>query len=261
MPGWMQAFAEHQPVTVMVDAVRVLTQGPAARPCSATGFLYLAGAGLVGGDPGRVPPSWPSPATGGADRPAPPSVAFRLVGAGLAARPASSTGLTWPADAGAVEPAGQAGPGAPGQPLGRVRLVGPRPARSVLGPLERAGQLDQRVGVGVEVVLEVGVGGRRLRPPAADAGVAGPAGQLGVRLGHGVARPPPGRRLARTLRDHLTPGTSSTSGQRPGRPGRPAAPASHGRRRRCQWSEFSCSAGFGGPVLGVTVASGPVVSG
>jgi ABC-2 type transport system permease protein len=30
MPGWMQAFAEHQPLTVMVDAVRVLTQGPAA---------------------------------------------------------------------------------------------------------------------------------------------------------------------------------------------------------------------------------------
>jgi ABC-2 type transport system permease protein len=30
MPGWMQAFAQHQPVTVMVDAVRVLTQGPAA---------------------------------------------------------------------------------------------------------------------------------------------------------------------------------------------------------------------------------------
>jgi ABC-2 type transport system permease protein len=30
MPGWMQGFAEHQPVTVMVDAVRVLTQGPAA---------------------------------------------------------------------------------------------------------------------------------------------------------------------------------------------------------------------------------------
>src|SRR5512132_2552326 len=30
MPGWMQAVAEHQPVTVMVDAVRVLTQGPAA---------------------------------------------------------------------------------------------------------------------------------------------------------------------------------------------------------------------------------------
>src|SRR5215208_6093575 len=30
MPGWMQAFAEHQPLTVMVDAIRVLTQGPAA---------------------------------------------------------------------------------------------------------------------------------------------------------------------------------------------------------------------------------------
>jgi ABC-2 type transport system permease protein len=30
MPGWMQAFAEHQPLTVMVDAVRALTQGPAA---------------------------------------------------------------------------------------------------------------------------------------------------------------------------------------------------------------------------------------
>ena len=30
MPGWLQGFAEHQPVAVMVDAVRVLTQGPAA---------------------------------------------------------------------------------------------------------------------------------------------------------------------------------------------------------------------------------------
>jgi ABC-2 type transport system permease protein len=30
MPGWLQAVAEHQPVTVMVDAVRALTQGPAA---------------------------------------------------------------------------------------------------------------------------------------------------------------------------------------------------------------------------------------
>jgi ABC-2 type transport system permease protein len=30
MPGWMQGFATHQPITVMVDAVRVLTQGPAA---------------------------------------------------------------------------------------------------------------------------------------------------------------------------------------------------------------------------------------
>jgi ABC-2 type transport system permease protein len=30
MPGWLQAIAEHQPITVMVDAVRALTQGPAA---------------------------------------------------------------------------------------------------------------------------------------------------------------------------------------------------------------------------------------
>ena len=30
MPGWLQAVAEHQPLTVMVDAVRALTQGPAA---------------------------------------------------------------------------------------------------------------------------------------------------------------------------------------------------------------------------------------
>jgi ABC transporter DrrB family efflux protein len=30
MPGWMQAFAEHQPLTYMVDAVRVLTQGETA---------------------------------------------------------------------------------------------------------------------------------------------------------------------------------------------------------------------------------------
>jgi ABC transporter DrrB family efflux protein len=30
MPGWLQAFAQHQPLTVMVDAVRALSQGPAA---------------------------------------------------------------------------------------------------------------------------------------------------------------------------------------------------------------------------------------
>ena len=30
MPGWLQAFAEHQPVTYMVDAVRALTLGPEA---------------------------------------------------------------------------------------------------------------------------------------------------------------------------------------------------------------------------------------
>ncbi|HZC99102.1 MAG TPA: ABC transporter permease [Actinomycetes bacterium] len=30
MPGWMQPFAQHQPLSYMVDAVRALTQGPAA---------------------------------------------------------------------------------------------------------------------------------------------------------------------------------------------------------------------------------------
>jgi ABC transporter DrrB family efflux protein len=30
MPGWMKMFAENQPITVMVDAIRGLTQGPAA---------------------------------------------------------------------------------------------------------------------------------------------------------------------------------------------------------------------------------------
>jgi ABC transporter DrrB family efflux protein len=30
MPGWLQGFAAHQPVTYMVDAVRALTLGPAA---------------------------------------------------------------------------------------------------------------------------------------------------------------------------------------------------------------------------------------
>jgi ABC transporter DrrB family efflux protein len=30
MPGWLQAFAQHQPLTYMVDAVRALTLGPAA---------------------------------------------------------------------------------------------------------------------------------------------------------------------------------------------------------------------------------------
>jgi ABC-2 type transport system permease protein len=28
MPGWLQPFAEHQPLTVMINAVRALTQGP-----------------------------------------------------------------------------------------------------------------------------------------------------------------------------------------------------------------------------------------
>lgn len=31
MPGWMQAFANHQPITYMVDSVRALASGPAAQ--------------------------------------------------------------------------------------------------------------------------------------------------------------------------------------------------------------------------------------
>jgi ABC-2 type transport system permease protein len=31
MPGWLQAFAKHQPLTSMVDAVRALTLGPSAQ--------------------------------------------------------------------------------------------------------------------------------------------------------------------------------------------------------------------------------------
>lgn len=30
MPGWLRAFAEHQPVSVVINATRALTQGPAA---------------------------------------------------------------------------------------------------------------------------------------------------------------------------------------------------------------------------------------
>jgi ABC-2 type transport system permease protein len=41
MPGWMQAFAAHQPVTYMVDAVRSLSQGHAAEVLigHSTGYL------------------------------------------------------------------------------------------------------------------------------------------------------------------------------------------------------------------------------
>jgi ABC-2 type transport system permease protein len=43
MPGWLQGFAEHQPVTVMIDAVRVLTQGDTAeRLLGHTSGHYMA---------------------------------------------------------------------------------------------------------------------------------------------------------------------------------------------------------------------------
>jgi ABC-2 type transport system permease protein len=41
MPGWLQGFAEHQPLTVMVDAVRTLTQGPAAEALLGHGAGYF----------------------------------------------------------------------------------------------------------------------------------------------------------------------------------------------------------------------------
>ena len=43
MPGWLQAFAQHQPITYMVDAVRALTLGPDAQAAlgHAAGF-YVA---------------------------------------------------------------------------------------------------------------------------------------------------------------------------------------------------------------------------
>jgi ABC-2 type transport system permease protein len=41
MPGWLQAFASHQPLTYMVDAVRALTQGPAAEALIGHSASYL----------------------------------------------------------------------------------------------------------------------------------------------------------------------------------------------------------------------------
>jgi ABC transporter DrrB family efflux protein len=41
MPGWLQAFASHQPITYMVDAVRALTEGPAAETIIGHSAGYL----------------------------------------------------------------------------------------------------------------------------------------------------------------------------------------------------------------------------
>lgn len=57
MPGWMQPFAEHQPITVMVDAVRSLVlganaAGPLPHPTSyyvVGTFLWAAGISIVFG--------------------------------------------------------------------------------------------------------------------------------------------------------------------------------------------------------------------
>jgi ABC transporter DrrB family efflux protein len=47
MPGWMRAFADHQPVTYMVDAVRILTEGPAAQRALGHDASYFIVWGLV----------------------------------------------------------------------------------------------------------------------------------------------------------------------------------------------------------------------
>src|SRR5919198_761240 len=43
MPGWLQAFAEHQPLTPMVDAVRALTLGRPAAHAVTEALLWTAG--------------------------------------------------------------------------------------------------------------------------------------------------------------------------------------------------------------------------
>ena len=53
MPGWMQGFASHQPMTVMCNTVRLLTGGPAAQALLGHSLTYylvpslLWGAGIV----------------------------------------------------------------------------------------------------------------------------------------------------------------------------------------------------------------------
>jgi ABC-2 type transport system permease protein len=47
MPGWMQAFASHQPVTYMVDAVRALSQGHAAEAVIGHSTGYLVSGSLL----------------------------------------------------------------------------------------------------------------------------------------------------------------------------------------------------------------------
>lgn len=47
MPRWMRVFANHQPVTLMVDAVRVLAEGPAAQRAIGHTASYFVLWGLV----------------------------------------------------------------------------------------------------------------------------------------------------------------------------------------------------------------------
>ncbi len=47
MPGWLQAFAQHQPITYMVDAVRALTGGQAAQAVLGHAAGYFVGRSLL----------------------------------------------------------------------------------------------------------------------------------------------------------------------------------------------------------------------
>jgi ABC-2 type transport system permease protein len=47
MPGWLQAFAEHQPLTYMVNAVRALTLGPHAAALMGHPAGYFVGRALI----------------------------------------------------------------------------------------------------------------------------------------------------------------------------------------------------------------------
>ena len=47
MPGWMQSFAAHQPITMMVNAVRALTLGPAAQGVLGHSAGYFVARSLV----------------------------------------------------------------------------------------------------------------------------------------------------------------------------------------------------------------------
>lgn len=47
MPGWMQAFAQYQPITMMVDAVRALALGSRAQPLLAHSAGWYVGVSLL----------------------------------------------------------------------------------------------------------------------------------------------------------------------------------------------------------------------
>jgi ABC transporter DrrB family efflux protein len=47
MPGWLQVFASHQPLTYMVDAVRALTLGPHAQPLLGHPAGYFVARALI----------------------------------------------------------------------------------------------------------------------------------------------------------------------------------------------------------------------